>query len=552
MNQELKKYYPNLVNLEFVVAQPNIHWYVDFTQIEILTKDKSKEKFYLLFVLDGCFNEIIEWSVAKNEQISDIDTVKTIELALQKRKIPIVTGENEEAELIIHTDRGNQFAGEVYFQFTEKCKKMFKPSMSPMNSPIHNAVAERFVKTLKNLKISDSEFNIQKQNIQEFLQLQFQSDEKKEVDMFFVKKVFARFVEIYNREKKTKKAKKGANKNQQIFEEGKEFLKKPSHNQAYSKYAMNVDHRREEIESYKMQLVNVWTEVNEALPDNISFQLAKPILLAKLKLIDEKMDRQFHLSLNTDENVTDLLGGQKLTMTAIGQVALAIETLREEVQQLKNKNPKKEKTEKIRVKAPVYKNHYDFFMLRAGESIKKKLKSVRTAQLRILYTLLYLCGLRLHEVKKLTKKDLLLAIQTAEFNIFHPPKNTCQKYVLPENGKKILEQLLPEIELIFDEYGFQFLGNSKPFSETTFSTFHFFKFVNEDMRKICEKEGMLENFTSDSFRVGYIAKLLRTVPIQKVASIVGHKDTKATMSYQRYVIDKDEIQRVLKDSFDEN
>jgi hypothetical protein len=49
---------------------------VDFTQIKILTKDKTKEKFHLLFVLDGCF------SVAKNEQISDIDTVKTIELAL--------------------------------------------------------------------------------------------------------------------------------------------------------------------------------------------------------------------------------------------------------------------------------------------------------------------------------------------------------------------------------------------------------------------------------------------------------------------------------------
>jgi hypothetical protein len=74
-----------------------------------------------------------------------------------------------------------------------------------MNSPIHNTVgpcAERFVKTLKNLKISDPELNIQKQNIQEFLQLQFQSDEpeepekEKEVDMFFVQKVFAKFVKI--------------------------------------------------------------------------------------------------------------------------------------------------------------------------------------------------------------------------------------------------------------------------------------------------------------------------------------------------------------------
>ena len=71
------------------------------------------------------------------------------------------------------------------------------------------------------------------------------------------------------------------------------------------------------------------------------------------------------------------------------------------------------------------------------------------------------------------------------------------------------------------------------------------------MSAVCKKYQLLENFKSHSFRVGYITKLLRTLPVQKVAAIIGHKDTESTMSYQRYVVNKEEIQQLLKDSFNE-
>jgi hypothetical protein len=155
----------------------------------------------------------------------------------------------------------------------------------------------------------------------------------------------------------------------------------------------------------------------------------------------------------------------------------------------------------------------------------------------------------MNEVKKLTKQDFILASQTSEFNIVHSKTNTCQIHVLPLVGKEAIQKMLPEIELIFNQYRFQFRGNSKGFSEETFNTQNFIRFVNTDMSFTCRKFGILENFKSHSFRVDSITKLLRTLPVQKVAALIRHKDTELTMAYHRYIIDKEEIQNLLKEAF---
>jgi len=561
MNHPKGKFFPDLVNQEFVVPQPNIHWYVDFTEIKL---NELNGKLHLLLVIDGCFNEIIKHSISHKKPLSATDTVRRLEATLKERRIT-EEPESKQPQLIIHTDRGTQFSSDVYFQFTNRFKNRFRGSMSPMASPTHNGVAERFVRTFKNLKISDPELGIQEQNIQQVLQEKFINIP---INMILVRQVIQKYVDVYNQEIKTKKAKKGAKQNNRIFNEGKEFLKEPKFKQSYSSHSMKEDTRREDIQQYKIQLVDVWTEINEALPGNISFEQAKPILLAKLRTIEQKIDEQFQLSLTTDRKADELIDGQKLTMNAVGQtmnaigetsnavqqVAVAIETLREEVRSLQNKSKsnKIQTSLKIQLRDPIYGNHYDLFMIGAGQSIQKKLKVVRTAQLRIIYTVLYFSGLRINEVKNLTKEDFILATQNSEFNIIHSKTKTCQKHVLPLVGKNAIQNLLPEIKLIFEQYGFQFLGNSKVFSKETFSTDNFIRFVNNDMSFTCRKFGVLENFKSHSFRVGYITKLLRTLPVQKVAAIIGHKDTESTMAYQRYIINKEEIQNLLKDSFESN
>lgn len=122
--------------------------------------------------------------------------------------------------------------------------------------------------------------------------------------------------------------------------------------------------------------------------------------------------------------------------------------------------------------------------------------------------------------------------------------------MLAEAGKIKLNELSPEIDLVFDQFQFEYLGGSKPFSSQTYNNTNFIRFVNDDMFATCKKYEILENFQSHSFRIGFITKLLKTVPVQKVSSIIGHQNIESTMSYQRYVINKEEIQEILKKSFE--
>jgi integrase len=149
-------------------------------------------------------------------------------------------------------------------------------------------------------------------------------------------------------------------------------------------------------------------------------------------------------------------------------IANAIDSLNQEIQKLK------ERTEKKRT---------------------NKIQQVRAAQLRIIYTILYFVGLRLNEVRLLTKNDLLLAIQTEEFNIVHTKTSECKKHILPKGAAAKLTSLLPEIEFLFQQNGFTYLGNSHRFSEKVFHE---------------------TNFSSHSFRVGYITKLLKTLTVQQL------------------------------------
>ena len=51
--------------------------------------------------------------------------------------------------------------------------------------------------------------------------------------------------------------------------------------------------------------------------------------------------------------------------------------------------------------------------------------------------------------------------------------------------------------------------------------------------------------SSHSFRINYITRLLRMVPIQRVRKIVGHQDIKTTDRCDRCIISREEIGEVV-------
>jgi integrase len=73
--------------------------------------------------------------------------------------------------------------------------------------------------------------------------------------------------------------------------------------------------------------------------------------------------------------------------------------------------------------------------------------------------------------------------------------------------------------------------------------------INKDLKQTYETYGFIDNFTTHSFRVGYITKLLKTIPLKQVADIIGHKDMIFTVTYRRYNIDKDFITQQLEKPF---
>ena len=103
-NIKMKNYFADLVQQEFLVPQPNLHWYIDYSEIVI----DPKKKIYFLILIDGCYNQIIKTNVAINKPISVTDTVRRIESALKERRIPEQL-EKIEPDFIIHSDRGSQF-----------------------------------------------------------------------------------------------------------------------------------------------------------------------------------------------------------------------------------------------------------------------------------------------------------------------------------------------------------------------------------------------------------------------------------------------------------
>lgn len=71
--------------------------------------------------------------------------------------------------------------------------------------------------------------------------------------------------------------------------------------------------------------------------------------------------------------------------------------------------------------------------------------------------------------------------------------------------------------------------------------------VNKDLKETSQKYSIPFNIKSHSFRVNMITNLLKITSVQNTANIIRHSDIRSTMSYNRYALSKEEIQKLLED-----
>jgi putative transposase len=124
--------YPNLVNRQFTVKEPNQVWVSDITYIWTL-----EGWVYLSSIMDLFSRKIVSWSLG-------FDMKK--ELTIQALNRAIVSRQPAEG-LIHHSDRGSQYCSHDYTNLLKKEK--IQISMSKKGDPYDNACIESFHATIK-------------------------------------------------------------------------------------------------------------------------------------------------------------------------------------------------------------------------------------------------------------------------------------------------------------------------------------------------------------------------------------------------------------------
>lgn len=135
----------NVLNRSFEVARPNHVWVGDITYIPT-----AEGWLYLATVMDLHSRKIVGWSMDKNMPAELV--CRALDMALQQRDV--------KPGLIFHSDRGSQYASEL-FQSQLKRHKMVQ-SMSRKGNCWDNACMESFFGSLK-LECYDKLFKSRKQ-----------------------------------------------------------------------------------------------------------------------------------------------------------------------------------------------------------------------------------------------------------------------------------------------------------------------------------------------------------------------------------------------------
>ena len=278
--------------------------------------------------------------------------------------------------------------------------------------------------------------------------------------------------------------------------------------------------------------------VNKTPFDDFESSLALKVIDQRLTELYDLISDNHYLTRKTVDGVVELIDENVDELRE--QISEEMKALNKKIDMLLPKSKKERRVELLR--DPVDEDLLAIFLANAGSYCQRKKDLVR-AQLRITYTILYHCGLRVGEVRDLNQKDLQTAIKAAQFNLVHHKTKKAHVHVLSEKAVKDLRNLTSEFLIIFNKYQYQYLfGKNKPMTNK-----NLIKIVNKDLKTTCTKFNIPFNIKSHSFRVNMITNLLKVTSVQNTASIIGHSDIRSTMSYNRYTLSKTEIQNLLNE-----
>lgn len=152
---------PNLLNRQFMVAEPNRVWVADITAIWTL-----EGWLYLAAVLDLHDRQLVGWAMADHMRTQLI--LDALEMAVGRRQ--------PERGLLHHSDRGSQYASHEYRGTL--VRHGFQASMSRKGNCWDNAVMERFFGSLKSEWLADQRYashQAARRDVIEYIEMEYNS-----------------------------------------------------------------------------------------------------------------------------------------------------------------------------------------------------------------------------------------------------------------------------------------------------------------------------------------------------------------------------------------
>ena len=173
------------------------------------------------------------------------------------------------------------------------------------------------------------------------------------------------------------------------------------------------------------------------------------------------------------------------------------------------------------------------------------------ARKKIVFTLLYYTGVRANELRQLTYTDLNNVLQEGWLRLVLRKQRDIIVRVLPTVGHRAVKDLKGEIDLLFKEYGYKTLGESRRIPGQVMHEKAWIKYINREIERAKDSLNIDYSLSSHSFRAGFITRHLKNADSHKVAQVVGHKSVATTLRYNRYLIDHDSTRDFLDKEYPE-
>jgi integrase len=113
----------------------------------------------------------------------------------------------------------------------------------------------------------------------------------------------------------------------------------------------------------------------------------------------------------------------------------------------------------------------------------------------LLTLILYHTGVRINEIRTLTREHINDAIKISQFNLIHHKTKKAHIHILSDKAIIDLRNIDTHLKIVFDKYQSQYLfGKSKPMNKKSL-----IRMINHDLKSTCELAKLPFNIKSHSF-----------------------------------------------------